>query len=62
MPEPLFNKGAGLRPATLFKQRLWHRYFFLVNFAKFLRTPFSYRTPPLAAFAKIREYNGQQFL
>ena len=33
------NKVAGLRPATLLKQRLWHRCF-LVNFAKFLRTPF----------------------
>ena len=28
-----------LRPATLLKQRLWHRCF-PVNFAKFLRTPF----------------------
>ena len=34
-----FNKGAGLRPATLLKKRLWHRCF-RVNFAKFLRTPF----------------------
>ena len=34
-----FNKVAGLRPATLSKKKLWHR-FFLVNFAKFLRTPF----------------------
>ena len=34
-----FNKVAGLRPATLLKNRLWHRYF-PVNFAKFLRTPF----------------------
>ena len=33
----LWNKG--LRPATLFKKRLWHRCF-LVTFAKFLRTPF----------------------
>ena len=40
VPEPLFLKK---RPATLFKQRLWHRYF-AVNFAKFLRTIF-YRTP-----------------
>ena len=39
-----FNKVTGLRPATLFKKILWHRYF-PVNFAKFLRTPF-YRTPP----------------
>ena len=31
------NKVAGL-PATLLKQRLWHRWFPL-NFAKFLRTP-----------------------
>ena len=28
-----------LRPATLLKKRLWHRCF-LVNFVKFLRTPF----------------------
>ena len=34
-----FKKGAGLRPATLFKKRLWHR-FFPVNFAKFLKTSF----------------------
>ena len=32
-----------LRPATLFKKRLWHRRF-PINFMKFLRTPF-YRTP-----------------
>ena len=35
----VFNKVAGLRPATLLKKRLWHRCF-LVNFVKFLRTPF----------------------
>ena len=34
-----FNKVAGLRPATLFKKRLWHRCF-PVNFVKFLRTLF----------------------
>ena len=28
-----------LKPATLFKKRLWHRYF-PVSFVKFLRTPF----------------------
>ena len=39
VPESLFNKVAGLRPATLLKKRLWHRCF-PVNFAKFLRTPF----------------------
>ena len=33
-----FNKVAGLRPATLLKKKLGHRYF-PVNFAKFLRTP-----------------------
>ena len=31
---------AGLRPATLFKKRIWQRCF-PVNFAKILRTPFS---------------------
>ena len=35
----VFNKVAGLRPATLLKKSLWHRCF-PVNFAKFLRTPF----------------------
>ena len=34
-----FNKAAGLRPATLFKKRLWHKCF-SVNFVKFLRTSF----------------------
>ena len=34
-----FNKVAGLSRANLLKEKLWHR-FFLVNFAKFLRTPF----------------------
>ena len=43
-----FNKVAGLRPATLLKKRLWHRCF-LVNFAKFLKTPFFYRIPLVAA-------------
>ena len=38
-----FNKVAGLRPATLFKKRPWHRCF-PVNFAKFLRTPFLQNT------------------
>ena len=32
-----FNRVAGLSPATLLEQRLWHRCF-PVNFAKFLRT------------------------
>ena len=42
------NKVAGLRLATLLRKRLWHRWF-PVNYAKFLRTPFIYRTPPEAA-------------
>ena len=40
----VFNKVAGLRLATLFKKRLWHRCF-PVNFVKFFRT-FFYRIPP----------------
>ena len=43
-----FNEVAGL-PATLLKKRLQHRCF-PVNFVKFSRTPFFYRTPPVAAF------------
>ena len=39
----LFNKVAGLRPATLLKKRLWHKCF-PVNFTKFLRTPFLQNT------------------
>ena len=34
-----FNKVAGLRPATLLKERLWHRCF-SANFTKFLKLPF----------------------
>ena len=44
-----FKKVAG-RSATLLKKRLWHRYFPVI-FATFSRTPFFYRTPPVAAFA-----------
>ena len=36
------------RPATLLNKRLWQR-LFPVNFAKFLRTPFFYRKPPVPA-------------
>ena len=39
----VFNKVAGLRPATLLKKRLWHRCF-PVNFVKFLTTPFLQNT------------------
>ena len=42
------NKAAGLRSATLFKKRLWHRCF-PVNFAEFLRTPFVENTSKTAA-------------
>ena len=42
------SKVTGQRPATLLKKRLWHRSF-PVNFAKFLRALFFYRTPPVAA-------------
>ena len=38
-----FTKVADLRPATLLKKRLWHRYF-PVNFAKFLKTSFLQNT------------------
>ena len=38
-----FNKVAGLKPATLLKNRFWHRCF-PVSFAKFLRTPFLQNT------------------
>ena len=38
-----FNKVAGFRSATLLKKRLWQRCF-LVNFSKFLRTPFLQNT------------------
>ena len=33
------REALGFKPATLLKERLWHRCF-LVNFVKFLRTPF----------------------
>ena len=52
----IFNKVAGLRPATLLKKRLWYRCF-LVNFVKFLRTPFlqnTYRRLLLSIILRIR--------
>ena len=39
VPEPLFNKVAGLIPATLLKKTLWHRRF-PVNFMKLLKASF----------------------
>ena len=43
-----FNKVAGLRPATLFKKRLWHRCF-PVNLTTFLRTHFFIEHPRVTA-------------
>ena len=55
-----FNKVAGLGPATLLKKSLWHRC--SVNFAKFLRTPFStghFRwlllEAPIVGFEKVND-------
>ena len=49
MPRSLFfSKVSGLRPSTLLKKRLRRRCFSM-NFEKFLRTRFFYRTPPVAA-------------
>ena len=39
----IFNKVAGLRPATLLKKRLWHRCF-PVNFVELLKTLFLQNT------------------
>ena len=49
-----FNKVTGLRPVTLLKKSLWHR-FFLVGFSKFLRQPFLNRRTLVDAsvFSKI---------
>ena len=38
VPKSLFNKVAGLRPATSLKKKFWHRCSAL-NFETFLRTP-----------------------
>ena len=46
--ECLFNKAAGVRPATLLKKRLQCRYF-SVNFTRGLQT-LLYRTPPNNCF------------
>ena len=69
VPETLFNNVGGLRPATLLKKSLWHRYFPL-NFTKFLRTTFlqnssgrlllhSHTNSPVHC---IRKYDEQIFL
>ena len=45
--ESLFNKIAGLEACNFIKKTLQHRCF-PVKLAKFLRTPFFYRTPQVA--------------
>ena len=44
----LFNKVAGLKPATLLKLRLWHRSF-SCEFCEISKTTIVYRTPRVAA-------------
>ena len=46
--ESLFNKVAGLQAGNLIKKKTLHRCI-LVKFAKSLRVPFFYRTPPYEA-------------
>ena len=43
VPESLFNKVVGLRPAIVLKNRLLH-WCFPINFAKIFRTPFLQNT------------------
>ena len=49
LPEVFRKKG--VLPATLLKERPWHRCFPL-NFVKFPKNIFSYRTPPMTASDK----------
>ena len=53
MPESVFLINLQATPATLLIKRLWHRCI-PVNFAKFLRTLFFYRTPPVGRFVHNR--------
>ena len=46
--EVFFDKVTGPQGCNFIKKRLQHRCF-PVKFAKYLRTPFFYRTPPVAA-------------
>ena len=48
MLESLFKKVAGLKGYNIIKKRLQHR-LFPVTFAKFLRAPFFYKSPPVTA-------------
>ena len=62
--ESLFNRVSGLRPAALLKKRLQHRCF-LVNFVKFLRTPFLQNTSVIyltVSFHKETLYICSNFL
>ena len=56
VPESLFNKVAGLRPATLLKKRLWRKCF-SVNFAKFLRTPLLQNMSEWLLLTKLHDPN-----
>ena len=56
MLESLFNKIPAFRPSTLLK-KLQHMCF-LLKFAKFVRTPFSQKTPPVVASV----HNGEVYL
>ena len=49
-----FNKGVGFRPATLLKERLWHRF---LKICEIFKSTFIYRTPPLvtSGMTKILE-------
>ena len=49
----LLCKKSCLRPATLFKKRLWHRCF-PINFMKFLKTPFFTEHFQWLAFATLK--------
>ena len=48
LPEVFCTKGADLRPATLLKKRLWHR-FFCYGLCEIFKITFFYRTPTVAA-------------
>ena len=50
----LFDKIAGIQVCKFIKKRLQRRCF-PVKFAKFFRTPFFYRTPPVAASVNLLE-------
>ena len=51
------NKVARVKPAIVFKKRLWYRYF-PVKFLKLLRVPFSHKTFLATAFGELGEYSS----